>query len=85
MSCIFVYINDILVFSESEEQHFRDLKKVLSIFEENNPQISVDKVTINVFSYNVNTGEMNQHHKFSEPADAKSLRRFLGMENFPGK
>ena len=40
---IFVYIDDILVFSESEEQHHSDLEKVLSLLEENNLKISIDK------------------------------------------
>ena len=42
-SCILVYIDNILVFSESKEEQHRDLKKILSILEENNLQISVDK------------------------------------------
>ena len=36
VSCVFGYIDDIFIFSESEEQHFGDLKKFLSILEENN-------------------------------------------------
>ena len=35
VNCIFVSFNDILVFSESKEQHCKDLMKVLSILEEN--------------------------------------------------
>ena len=44
VSCIFLYIDDILVFSESEEKHCKDLKKVLLILKENNLQISVKNV-----------------------------------------
>ena len=43
VGCVFVYIDDILVFSESEEQHHSDLEKVLSLLEENNLEISIDK------------------------------------------
>ena len=43
VGCVFVYIDDILVFSESEEQHHSDLEKVLSLLEENNLKISIDK------------------------------------------
>ena len=43
VGCVFMYIDDILVFSESEEQHYSDLKKVLSFLEENTLKISIDK------------------------------------------
>ena len=43
VGCVFVYIDDILVFSESEEKHHNDLEKVLSLLEENNHKISIDK------------------------------------------
>lgn len=60
VNCIFIYINDILVFSESKEQHQEHLRKVLSILQENNLQISIDKCqfykdTINFLDYNVST------------------------------
>ena len=40
---IFVFTDDILVFSESEEQHPTVLRKVLLVLEENNLQNSVDE------------------------------------------
>ena len=82
------------VFSESEEQHYKDLKKVVSILEKSNFQISVDKCyfykyTINFLGHNVRTGglkPMAQKVKdtkfFLEPKDAKSQRRLLGMAYF---
>ena len=90
----FVYIDDILVFSESKEQHHRDLKKVLSILEENNLQISIDKYqffkdNINFLGYNVSpeglkptSQKVEDIRNFPELTDSKSLRRFLGMINF---
>ena len=43
IGCVFVYIDDILLFFESEEQHHSDPEKVLSFIEENNLKISIDK------------------------------------------
>lgn len=49
-----------LAFSKSKEQHQEDPRKVLSILQENNLQISVDKCqfykdAINFLGYNVST------------------------------
>ena len=43
LAAFFVYIDDILVFSESEEQHYNDFEKVRPLLEENNLKISIDK------------------------------------------
>ena len=68
VDCIFVYIDDILVFSVSEEQHHSDLKKVLSLLEENNLKISIDKCQF--YKSNIDFGaiiqvlkDLNQRHK----------------------
>ena len=63
VTCVFVYIDYILVFSESEEQNYKDLKKVLLILKKNNHQILFNKChynkdTINLLGYNVSTGEL---------------------------
>ena len=93
VNCIFVYMDDILVFSKFG-QHYKDLKKVLSIFKENNHQILVDKCqfykdTINFLGDNVSTEWLKPTTQkiegikiFPEPTDAKSLRRFLGIVIF---
>lgn len=43
VNCIFIYEDDVLVFSETEEQHYEDLTHVLGILQENNLKISSDK------------------------------------------
>ena len=95
-SYIFIYIDDILVFSKSKEQHHRDLKKVLSILKENNLQISVDKCqffkdNLNILGYNVNpkglkptSQKIKDIRNFPETTDSKSLCQFQGMMNFSG-
>ena len=94
VGCVFMYIDNIFVFFELEEQHYKHLKKVLSILEKNNLQMSVNicqfyKDTINFLGYNVSTGglkpttqKVEDIKNFPEPTDAKSLYRFLGMVNF---
>ena len=94
VGCVFVYIDDILVFSESEEQHHSDLEKVLSLLEENNLKISIDKCqfyksNIEFLGYNASAEglkptaqKVKDIKNFPEPTDSKSLRRFLGMINF---
>ena len=87
---VFVYI-DILVFSESEEQHHSDLEKALSLLEENNLKISIDKCQFYInntdfLGYCANAEglkptaqEVEDIKNFAESTDSKSLRRFLGM------
>lgn len=58
INSIFVYIDDILVSSETQTQHYEDLQAVLSILAENNRQISLDKCeffkdNINFLGYNI--------------------------------
>ncbi len=86
------FTNDILAFFESKEQHHRNLKKVLSILEENNLQISVDKcqfykdhrllLDISTERLKPTTQKVEDIKKLPEPTDSKSLCRFLRMVNF---
>ena len=94
VGCVFVYIDDILVFSESEEQHHSDLEKVLSFLEENNFKFSIDKCqfyksNIKFLGYSASaeglkpTAQKNKDIKnIPEPTNSKSLRWFLGMVDF---
>ena len=58
--CTFIYLDDILVFSDSEEQHVKDLDKVFRLLSENDLKISVNKCEFSVTSldflgYNVDS------------------------------
>ena len=91
---IFVYFDDILIFSDDEESHKRDLENVLKILDEHNLKISTHKCdffkdSVNFLGYEISqhgmkpTEEKRKHIlNFPEPNDAKSLRSFLGLINF---
>ena len=94
VDCVFVYLDDILVFSEDQEQHKKHLDKVFSILDENNLKISLVKCIFDVpeldfLGYKVSfdgllptENKVNELKSFPYPKDSKSLRRFLGMIGF---
>ena len=43
ISCVFIYMDDILLFSKNEAQHIHDLNSVLKVLEDNDLRISLDK------------------------------------------
>jgi len=92
--CIFAYLDDILVFSETEVQHYKDLDKVMQILADNDLKISLSKCEfatniIDFLGYSVSnsgikptTEKLKQISDFPQPTDSKALRRFLGMIGF---
>ena len=90
-NCVFIFLDDILVFSDSEEQHIKDLETVFKVLSDNNLKISVAKceflvTTIDFLGFKVsNTGIRPSANKceiissFEVPTNSQSLRRFLGM------
>ena len=93
-NCVFIYVDDILVFSENEEQHKKDLTRVLKILEENDLRISLPKCkffcseldflsfTINKDGMRPSTAKLECIKNFPEPNDSKTLRSFLGLLNY---
>lgn len=92
--CVFAYLDDILIFSESEEQHQEDLVKVLQILSDNFLRISLEKCVffvkeINFLGFKISaeglqpTNEKcSQLASFPEPDSSQTLRRFLGMAGY---
>lgn len=92
--CTFVYIDDILVFSESRESHKNDLEEVLKILAENNLRISIEKCEffkseINFLGFTITsegirptTEKSDTISNFPEPTSSQELRRFLGMAGY---
>ena len=44
--CVVVYIDDILIFSKTVKQHYKDLAKVFSILEKNNLHLKESKCSL---------------------------------------
>lgn len=94
LNCVFIYIDDLLVMSDTKEQHQKDLKEVFRILEENNLKLSVHKCeffkpNLNYLGFNISSKgitptpeKVEEIKNFPEPNESTSLRRFLGMINF---
>ena len=94
LDCTFVYIDDILVFSENYEKHMLDLRNVCNLLAQYDLKVSIDKCTFDVESLDflghaiTSAGIKPTDTKVIElrispqPDDYKSLRRFLGMSGF---
>ena len=94
VTCAFTYLDDILIFSATREQHLEDIETVLRILHENHLRISLDKCSfinenIEFLGCSISAEGVKPTQKklyeisdFSEPTDSKSLRRFLGMVGF---
>ena len=96
MNCefVFVYLDDILIFSETEEQHLEHLEIVLKILQQNGLRLKIEKCqffqsSIDYLGYNINdkgikptAAKIEQITHFPAPGDTQGLRRFLGMVNF---
>ena len=91
---IFVYIDDILVASESLEQHLQDLKIVFDALSENGMVVQRSKCLLNqpeleFLGYQVSKDGISPLpervaaiRKTSAPTSIKELQRFLGMVNY---
>ena len=94
ISCVFVYMDDLLVYSETEEQHHKDLETVLDILSKNDLKLSINKClflkdNLDYLCLNISAGgitptaaKINEIGYFPPLNDSKSLRRFLGMIGF---
>ena len=94
LKCVFIYLNDILVFSHDEESHLKDLDSVFEVIDKYNLKVSLSKCVFYVkeldfLGFNVSADGLrptaqksNELSEFPYPTDSKSLRRFLGMVGF---
>ena len=92
--CIFIYLDDILVFSDDEETHMQDLDTVFEILNRYNLKVSLSKCTfcvkeLDFLGFNVSAEglkptlrKIDELSEFPYPTDSKALRRFLGMAGF---
>ena len=94
MTCVFVYIDDILIFSPDEETHRRDLRAVLQRLREAGLQVNPDKCsffkkTVDFLGHRVSEKGIEPLPKHTEaislfppPKNKPQLQRFLGLCNF---
>lgn len=94
LSCCFVYLDDVLVASKSEEEHFNHLEQVFKRFREHGLIINLNKCeflkqSINFLGHSISpegikpsSDRIEAIIKFKKPETVKELRRFLGMINF---
>ena len=91
---VFIYLDEILVFSDDLESHLRDLEKVFEILNRYNLKISLHKCVfcvkeLDFLGFNVSTAglkptenKISELKEFPYPTDSKALRRYLGMVGF---
>ena len=90
----FVYIDDILVASETPEEHLEDLKRVFDILDDNGMVVNRSKCVLGQTSLEFLGYRVDQHgvsplperveaiRKQTPPTTIKELQRFLGMVNY---
>jgi transposase InsO family protein len=91
---IFCYMDDILVFSKNEKEHFKTLETLFKRLEENGMAISLKKCefgkpALDFLGYRVDAGgikplprKLEAIAKYPEPTKAKQLLGFLGAVNY---
>ena len=94
IDCVFIYIDDILIFCNDEISHKKTLKTVFSILNEHNLKTSATKSVFNVtsldfLSFHISVdgikppiNKIEELKSFPCPKDAKGLRKFPGMVGF---
>ena len=94
LDCVYVYIDDILIYSDNAESHLNDLKAVIEVLDKFCLKISLAKCVFSVSSldflgYNISSNgikptnsKVKELNELSYPTNSKSLRRFLGMIGF---
>ena len=91
---VFVYLDDILVASETEEEHIKDIHNVLQQLSNHNLRITVEKceffkTTLQFLGYEISTNgirppkeRVDAISNFNLPETSTEVRRFMGMINF---
>ena len=88
---VYIYLDDVIIFSEDFESHLATLEEVLKCFEKAGLKIKFEKCQflkeeleylghkINANGIMMQEGKIKAMMEYPPPANVKSLRRFLGM------
>uniref|UniRef100_A0A672F8Z2 Gypsy retrotransposon integrase-like protein 1 n=1 Tax=Salarias fasciatus TaxID=181472 RepID=A0A672F8Z2_SALFA len=91
---VFVYIDDILIYSRSPGEHTQHVRQVLERLQKNQLYIKAEKCefhqhTVSFLGYIISQGEMTMDpvklsavQNWPQPENRKQLQRFLGFANF---
>ena len=91
---MFVYLDDILIFSQSQEEHEAHLRKLFGRLQEHGLVISLSKCQFGVNEIDFLGHRVNQQgvfllpekvdaiRSFPRPTTVKQLQEYLGMVNF---
>ena len=91
---VFVYIDDVLIFSKTKQEHITHIEEVLSILDEANLRIGIDKChfmedSINYLGYTITSNGITPNKKkcnviadMNPPQTYHELHRFLGSVGF---
>ena len=91
---VFVYLDDILIFSRSRDDHKKHLKQLFDRLRDNGLVVSVSKCEFGVEEIDFLGHKVNKHgifplpekvdaiRKFPKPNTVKGLQEYLGMFNF---
>ena len=92
--CMFVYIDDLVIFSPSLVQHFLDLEKVFQIIKENGLKINIEKCNffmkeVEVLGHMLTPNgikpvmtKVEAIKNWDPPTDVSKLRSFLGIVGY---
>ncbi len=92
--CVVVYLDDILIFSDSPEQHLKDLESVLQLLEQHKLYAKASKCKLNQAEIKylgfivgpgcimVDPAKTSTVADWPTPAYPKELQSFLGLANY---
>lgn len=92
--CCYVYIDDIIIFSKSENEHFEHIGNIFKTLEEANMKVQLDKCNffkkeveflgyiITPLGIKTNPEKVRAIENFPQPQNLKELRSFLGMSGY---
>lgn len=92
--CVVLYLDDILIYSDTEEQHIKDLEKTLALLREHQLYAKLSKCSfmqeeteflghvLSRHGISTNAGLVKAIREWPQPQSLKDVQQFLGLTNF---